>query len=193
MYNLCQYPVAINTQRSNANVENERRISSGILVETIIGFKWLKLQSTINDSAYYNSEEDVAKSDTKRYPLLDTCTSDGNNKKALILTLSKEIIHKNYWQTEKCQRSSKASSCRLTKLPRMGLCQVEGICMRAFLHKEIVTGATRSAAGVMKYHPVVNWNYTGGTITVDRDTVGILPRTLPRFGLVLDPLYPQLS
>ena len=57
MCTFVQYPVTTNTPRKIANVPNERRISSEILVETIIGFKGLTLQSTINDSAYFHSEK----------------------------------------------------------------------------------------------------------------------------------------
>ena len=48
-----------NTQREIANITNERRISTNILVEKIKGFNELTIQSTINDSAYYDSEEDI--------------------------------------------------------------------------------------------------------------------------------------
>ena len=41
-------------------------------------FKLLTLQSTINNSEYYNSEENVAESDPKSDPLVATHTSDGN-------------------------------------------------------------------------------------------------------------------
>ena len=55
-----QSPVKTNIQGEIANVKNKRRISSDILSETIKGFNGLTVQSTINDSAYYNSEEDDA-------------------------------------------------------------------------------------------------------------------------------------
>ena len=45
--------------------------------------------------------------------------------------------------------------------------------VRAVLHKDIVTSATHSAAGVLKDSPVVNWKDTDRTIPVDRNTVGI--------------------
>ena len=123
-------PVTINTQRKNANVANERQIYSNILEETIKLFKGLTLQSTIKHSAYYNSEEDVAESDPKSDPLIDNHTIDKNERKSLILKLPKEILNANYLQKDKSQRSSKVSSLRLTKRPRMGLQQVEGLCMR---------------------------------------------------------------
>ena len=47
----------------------------------------------------------------------------------------------------------------------------------AVLHKDIVTGAMHSAVGVLKNPPVVNWKDTGGTITVDRNTLVIPPKT----------------
>ena len=49
--------------------------------------------------------------------------------------------------------------------------------VRVVLHKEIVTGATRSAAGVLIDHLVVNWKDTGETIPVDINTVKIPPIT----------------
>ena len=48
-------PLTTNTLRKIENVPIERRTSSDILEETIKGLKGLTLQSTINDSAYYNS------------------------------------------------------------------------------------------------------------------------------------------
>ena len=57
---FCQYPVTTNTQGNIENVPNERQISSNILAETIKVFKVLTLDSKINDSAYYHSEEDDA-------------------------------------------------------------------------------------------------------------------------------------
>ena len=49
--------------------------------------------------------------------------------------------------------------------------------VHAVLHKEIVTGAMHSTAGVLKDPPVVNWKDTGGMIPVDRNNVIITPIT----------------
>ena len=65
--------------------------------------------------------------------------------------------------------------------------------VHAVIHKDIVTGATHSDAGVLKDPPVVNWKDTIGLITQDKNTVGIPPEPLPHFGLVMDLLYPQLA
>ena len=75
------FPITINTQRKNSNVKNERRISLNILEETIKRFNGLKIQSIINYSTYYDSEEDNAESDHKSNSLVDTRTSDGNERK----------------------------------------------------------------------------------------------------------------
>ena len=49
-----QSPVTTNTQGEIANVTNDRRSSSDILVEMIKVFNGLTIQSTINNSEYYN-------------------------------------------------------------------------------------------------------------------------------------------
>ena len=75
-------PATTNIQGEISNVTNERRISSEILEETIKGFNGLTIQSTINNSGYYNSEEDYAESDPNSDPKLDTPTSDRKKKKS---------------------------------------------------------------------------------------------------------------
>ena len=60
---------------------NEGRIASGILKETIKEFHGLTIQLTISNSAYYDSEEHDAVSDTKSDLLVATHTSDGNERK----------------------------------------------------------------------------------------------------------------
>ena len=47
----------------------------------------------------------------------------------------------------------------------------------AILHKEIFTGASRSAAGVLKVPLVVNWKDASGTIPQNINTVRMPPRT----------------
>ena len=59
---------------------NERRIASVILKKTIKEFHGLTIQSTISDSANYDSEEHNAVSDPKINSLVATHTSDGNEK-----------------------------------------------------------------------------------------------------------------
>ena len=54
-----QSPVTINAQNKDANVTYEKRIASGILAETIKKFKGCTIQSTINNSEYYDSDEQV--------------------------------------------------------------------------------------------------------------------------------------
>ena len=45
----------------------------------INGFNELTIQSTINDSAYYDSEEDDTESDTNINPKVATYTNNGNS------------------------------------------------------------------------------------------------------------------
>ena len=54
-----QSPVAVNAHKKDANTSLERRLASGILAETIKIFKICTIQSTINDSVYYDSNEQV--------------------------------------------------------------------------------------------------------------------------------------
>ena len=91
MDTFCESPVPIKTQGDNANaiLTSDRRDVSDALAESL---EVLKIDSTINDSAYYNSNQNDAKSD----PLLATHTSDRKKKKLLILTIATEILHKNY-------------------------------------------------------------------------------------------------
>ena len=95
MDNFIQSPVRTKTPRNIAKVQNERQIYSDSLAETINGFKRLTLQSTINDSADYHSDENDAESDLNSDQLVDTHTSDGK-KKTLILRVPTEILHTNY-------------------------------------------------------------------------------------------------
>ena len=72
MDNFYQSPVTTNTLFTN-----KRRITSDILGERLRG---LKFYSTINDSAYYNSDRDDAESDPKSDQLVDTHTSEGKKR-----------------------------------------------------------------------------------------------------------------
>ena len=67
---------------------------------------------------------------------------------------------------------------------------LHAICV--VLHKEIVTGATRSTAGVTKDPPLVKWRYTGRTIPVDRNTVVITPRTTTKVWTGTGPSVPPI-
>ena len=60
MDTFCQSPVTTNTQEENTNaiLINERRNNSDTLAETLKG---LTIDSTINDSEYYNSDKMMQK------------------------------------------------------------------------------------------------------------------------------------
>ena len=99
MNTFCQSPVTTNTQVDNGNTifTSERRNNSDMLAEML---KVLTLDSTIDTSAYYNSDEDDAEGDPKSDPLVATHTSEGKKEKSLILTLPTEIFHKNIDQPD---------------------------------------------------------------------------------------------
>ena len=126
-----QSPVTTNTQGEIANVTNDRRSSSDILVEMIKGFNIFTIQSTINDSAYYHSEEDDAESDLNSDQKLATHTSDGKKRRvsdtdtnniysphrSLINWVFPEIIPFFIPPVD--------------RRPRLGFRKIKGLCMRA--------------------------------------------------------------
>ena len=64
-----------------------------ILAETIKGFNGFTAQSTINNSAYYNSEEDDTESNPNSDPKVATYTTNGNSPHTLFINrLIPEII-----------------------------------------------------------------------------------------------------
>ena len=122
MDTFCQSSVTTNTQINNANIPNERQNTLDILVEIL---KRLTLHSKINDSAYYNSDEDDAERNPKSNQLVATHNSDRKKEKSLILTLTTEIPR------FLSNGPSQSSSRRLTRRLCMGLWLLEGLCMRA--------------------------------------------------------------
>ena len=65
--------------------------------------------------------------------------------------------------------------------------------VRAVLHKEIVTGITCRAVGVLKYPSVVNWKDASGTIPQDRNTVGMTPISTTPVWTGTRPFSPPIS
>ena len=65
--------------------------------------------------------------------------------------------------------------------------------VRAVLYKEIVTGTTRSAAGVLKDPPVVNWKDVSGLIPQDRNTNVMPPRATTPVRTGTGPSIPPIS
>ena len=63
----------------------------------------------------------------------------------------------------------------------------------AVLHKEIITGATRSATGGLKDPTVVNWKDTRKPIPQDRNTVEMPPRDTTLFWTGTGPSVPPTS
>ena len=152
-------PATTNTQRYIANGTNERRISSSIMAETIKGFNGLTIQSIINNSAYYDLEEDDAESDPNSDPKVDTHTANRNSpQKSLTNREIPAIIQGVIPLVNQTTSGGVATSRR----------GIRAVC--AVLRKEIFAGAMRSTAGFLKDPNVINWKDTIGTIPVDRNT-----------------------
>ena len=115
-------------------------------------------------------------------------------EKSLILTLPTYIIHTNYWSTGSYQRSSQSSSRRFTRQPRMGMWQVEGLCMSAVRFSQRRLPQTRRAVLHM-FLKILRW-YTGYTWMRQfhgKETLTEWPSDwITQFGLVMDPWSPQL-
>ena len=178
-----QSPVTTNTPRKKIDVPNGGRISLESLTETTKGFNRLTLQPTINDSSYYNSDKDDAKSNPKRNQVVGTDTSDGNERKVTATDTTKGN------SAHKLITNQKIPAVILAVIPPVNQTNADGVAtsgsnlhaVHAVLHKDVVTGAARRAARVFKDPPLVNWKDTGRTIPRDRNTAGIPPRDTTLF------------
>ena len=174
-----QYPLTINTQRKDANVKNKRRISSNILAEIIKEFNGSTIKSTFNYSACYDSEEDGAESDPKNDSLVAIHTSDGNKRKITDNdTNTGNSAHKLLTNRE-ISLIVQGVNSPVKHTTADGVTKIIGDlhAVRTVLHKEIVTDTTRSTAGVLKDPLVKTFKYASGPIPVDKNIVGIPPRT----------------
>ena len=118
----------------------------------------MTLQSTISDSSDDHSDKDDLESYPKSDQVVNNHTSDRNERKVI----AAETTKSNSAQT--LSTSGKILSIIPAIIPPGNKTIVDGVATSgrtlyavcAFLHKDIVTGATRSAARVLKYPPVVN-------------------------------------
>ena len=119
----------------------------------------MTIQSTINDSAYSNSDEDEAESDPKSDPKVATHTSDGNKRKVTDTDTTKG----NY--RHKLLMNRLIPDIIPVVIPPINHMTVDGVSSsggtfhahRMIISKDIAMDATRSAAFVFKYPPLVNW------------------------------------
>ena len=195
MDTFSQPPVPINTQRKIANVPNERQIASKIMSETIKRFKVLTVQSKINDSEYYNSDEDDAESDPNSGPKVANQTSDGKK----INVTDTDTNNRNY--SQKLLINGLIPEITAGVIPPINNITADGVkasgrtlhAQHTIILKEITMDAARSAARFFKDPLMVNWKDMDGTISRDRNDVGTSPYLILYFGLVLDTLYTQLA
>ena len=124
------------------------------------------IQLTINDYEYYDSEEYDAESDPSRDSNVATYATNGNSQQKLLTNREiPAIIQGVIPLVNQTTADGVATSRRALNAVRM------------VINEEIVMGTTRSTAGVLKDHPVINWKDTSSPISVDKNTVGIPPRT----------------
>ena len=124
------------------------------------------IQSTINDSKYYDLEEYYLESDPKGDSLVSTYTTNRN------------YLHKLLTNRE-IQAIIQGVIPQVNQTTAYGVATSRGALHTVLmvLHKEIITSATRSTVGDLKDPPVINWKDTSGPVPVDINTSGIPPRT----------------
>ena len=174
-----QYPITTNTQEDISNLTNKRQIYLKILAEMIKEFNGMTIQSTINESLYYDSQKDDAKSDPKINSLVGTHISDRNKRKIT----DNDTTNRNFPYKLLTDREIPAIIQGVT--PPVNQTTADGVTTsrgslhaeRAVLQKEIFTGARRSNAGVLKDPLVKTWKDASGKIPVDKNTVLIRPVT----------------
>ena len=158
-------PITTNTQGEIANMKNKRQISLGVLAETIKGFNGFTIQSTINDSAYCDSEEDDTESnpnsdskvathtsDRKKRKVTDTDTTNRNSpQKLLINRLIPEIIKVTIPPIDQTVAEDAAGNVETLH------------ALRTAPSKEVVTDTSRNAACVFWTPAKVIRHGTDGT------------------------------
>ena len=137
----------------------------------------MTLQSTINNSAYHNAEEDDTEKTPNSYPKVATYTSDGEKRKVT----DNDTINRN--SLHKLLIKQLILEIIPVIIPPIDQTTADGVALsgetlhahRTVILKEIVTDATQRNAHVFKYPPVVNWIDTDMTIPQDGNTVGMPP------------------
>ena len=150
----------------------QREETPRLLAETIKGFNGLAIQSTINNSAYYNSEENDAEIDPKSDQLVATHTSDGMKikvtdtdntngnypRKLLINRLIPDIIPVAIPPIDQTIAEDAAGSGETLHV------------RRTIVSKDIVTDTARSAARVFRNPAYVIRHGTDRTTQRDGNT-----------------------
>ena len=122
MDTFCHSPVMTNTQRENSNIIEMLNNLDG-LSETLKG---LTIDSTIKNSAYYDSDKDDAEGNPKSNPLVTNHTNDGKKRKVTYT----DTTNVNSPQKSLINRTVLVIIQLINHGLRMGLRLVEGLCMR---------------------------------------------------------------
>ena len=152
---------------------NERQISLDILKETIKEFHGLTIQSTISNSAHYDSEEHDAVSDPKSDSLVATHTNDRNKGKITDAdTTNVNSPHKlilNRLIPKIIPVAIHPIDNTITE-DVAGIGETLDVC-QTVLSKEIATEVTCSGVRIFQTHREVSRTGRDGTIPQDRITV----------------------
>ena len=142
-----------------------------MLAETLKG---LTLYSTINDTAYYNSDKDDTESDQKRDPLVATHTSDGNKIKVTDTDTTNGISP----QKLLINRTLPVIILLIDRRILDGIAAGRGTMHESHMIASnlIVTDAMHSGTCVFRKPADVNRKHTDGTIPWDSNTSRSSPR-----------------
>ena len=123
-----------------------------------MGFNGLMIQSTMNYSSYYDSEEDEAESDPKIDTLVDTHTIDKNKRKISDDYTTKGNSPHKFLTNRKIPAIIKGviPTVNQTHAGAVASSRKDLHVVNAVLHKSIVTGTMCSAAGVIKDPLLIN-------------------------------------
>ena len=139
----------------------------------------MTLHSTINESAYYNSDEDDAESYPKSDPLVATHNSDRKKRKVT----DTDTTNRNSPQKLLINRTIPVIIPPIYPPVADGVVAGRGTlhARQKFSLKEIVMDAARSGAHVFRDPAAVNRKDTDRMIPQERNTSGIPPDLLPQF------------
>ena len=123
----------------------------------------------MNDSADDHSNINVSESD----PLVGTHTSNGKKRKFTDTDTTKDN------SPHKLLMNQEIKAIIPVVIPIVNQATTDEVAkngralhaVHAVIHKTIITGAMRSAAGVLKDPPVVNWKDARGPVPQDRNTI----------------------
>ena len=138
----------------------------------------MTLQSIIKYYGDDHSNKNFTKIDSKIDQLVDTHTSDENKGKITDTDSTKVNSRHKLLKKREIPAIFQGVIMPVNQTAADGVATSERVLhgVHVILHKEIITGVTRSAASFLKDPLVENWRDASGPIPQDRNTIKILPR-----------------